>query len=259
PCKIPTRSSSSRWKSANAGRRVCRHATGRGCKPSPTTPSAARCSAPTRSASRSRRRVTPVPTDGCCGTRATFTRPMRSSQKRLSGGVVPPHASRGEVSAQRTEGSWAASMTLMTPPALRATSPAKLGRKGASATLRLLLIGLLCQAAVACATPPAPAAAAPPTAVSSGQTAEAISNIMNEEIAAGHLVGGVVVLGIDGRIVLRRAYGQRSVMPDVKPATLDTIYDAASLTKVMATAIAIMQLSEHGQINLDQPVAAYWP
>jgi len=118
-------------------------------------------------------------------------------------------------------------------------------RKGRSAlgvrpAFRLLLIGLLCQAAVACATPPAPAAAAPPTAASSGQTAEAISNIMNEEIAAGHLVGGVVVLGIGDRIVLRRAYGQRSVMPDVRPATLDTIYDAASLTKVMATAVAIM-------------------
>jgi uncharacterized protein YbbC (DUF1343 family) len=139
------------------------------------------------------------------------------------------------------------------------SSQKRLSAPGIRPTLRVLLIGLLCQAAVACATPPAPAAAAPPQTASSGQTAEAISNIMNEEIAAGHLVGGVVVLGIGDRIVLRRAYGQRSVMPDVKPATLDTIYDAASLTKVMTTAIAIMQLSERGQINLDQPVAAYWP
>jgi uncharacterized protein YbbC (DUF1343 family) len=95
--------------------------------------------------------------------------------------------------------------------------------------------------------------------VSSGQTAQAISAIVNEEIAAGHLVGGVVVLGINDRIVLRQAYGQRSVTPDVQPATLDTIYDAASLTKVMATSIAIMQLVEQGKIDLDQPVATYWP
>ena len=95
--------------------------------------------------------------------------------------------------------------------------------------------------------------------MSSGQTAQAISAIVNEEIAAGHLVGGVVVLGINDRIVLRQAYGQRSVTPDVKPATLDTIYDAASLTKVMATAVAIMQLVEQGKIDLDQPVATYWP
>ena len=128
--------------------------------------------------------------------------------------------------------------------------------------LRLLLVGLICQAAVACATASSPASAAPPagaSAVSSGQTAQAISAIVNEEIAAGHLVGGVVVLGIGDRIVLRQAYGQRSVTPDVKPATLDTIYDAASLTKVMATSVAIQQLVERGQIDLDRPAATYWP
>jgi uncharacterized protein YbbC (DUF1343 family) len=128
--------------------------------------------------------------------------------------------------------------------------------------LRLLVVGLICQAAVACATATTPASAAPPAgsaAVLSSQAAQAISAIVNEEIAAGHLVGGVVVLGINDRIVLRQAYGQRSVMPDVKPATLDTIYDAASLTKVMATAVAIAQLVEQGKINLDQPAATYWP
>ena len=128
--------------------------------------------------------------------------------------------------------------------------------------LRLLLVGLICQAVVACATASTPASAAPPagaSAVSSGQAAQAISAIVNEEIAAGHLVGGVVVLGIGDRIVLRQAYGQRSVTPDVKPATLDTIYDAASLTKVMATSVAIKQLVERGQIDLDRPAATYWP
>jgi len=128
--------------------------------------------------------------------------------------------------------------------------------------LRLLVVGLICQAAVACATATTPASAAPPagsTAVSSGQAAQAISAIVNEEIAAGHLVGGVVVLGINDRIVLHQACGERSVTPDVKPATLDTIYDAASLTKVMATAVAIAQLVEQGKIDLDQTAATYWP
>ena len=67
------------------------------------------------------------------------------------------------------------------------------------------------------------------------------------------------MLGIGDRIVLRQAYGQRSVTPDVKPATMDTIYDAASLTKVMATTVAIQQLVEAGKINLDQSAATYWP
>jgi uncharacterized protein YbbC (DUF1343 family) len=137
------------------------------------------------------------------------------------------------------------------------SSPAPAPRRRAEA-LRLFLAGLICQAAVACATAPTPASAAPPT-VSSNQAAEAIGTIVQDEIAAGRVPGAVVVLGIGDKIVLRQAYGQRSVMPAVKPATVDTIYDAASLTKVMATSVAIMQLAERGQIDLDRPAAAYWP
>jgi uncharacterized protein YbbC (DUF1343 family) len=123
--------------------------------------------------------------------------------------------------------------------------------------LRLLLVGLICQAAVACATATTPASAAPPAAPA--QTAEAVGAIVRDEIAAGHVPGAVVVLGINDKVVLRQAYGERSVMPTVKPTTVDTIYDAASLTKVMATSVAIMQLAERGQIDLDRPAAAYWP
>lgn len=124
--------------------------------------------------------------------------------------------------------------------------------------LRLLLVGLVCQAVVACATVATPAAAAPPAATPS-QAAEAIGAIVQDEIAAGRVPGAVVVLGIGGKVVLRQAYGRRSVMPAVRPATVDTIYDAASLTKVMATSVAIMQLVERGQVDLDRPAAAYWP
>lgn len=134
------------------------------------------------------------------------------------------------------------------------SSPAPAPRRRAEA-LRLFLAGLICQTAVACATAPTPAAAAPPPS----QAAEAIGAIVRDEIAAGRVPGAVVVLGIRDRIVLRQAYGQRSMMPTVKPATVDTIYDAASLTKVMATSVAIMQLAERGKIDLDRPAATYWP
>jgi uncharacterized protein YbbC (DUF1343 family) len=124
----------------------------------------------------------------------------------------------------------------------------------------VLLLGMLCHTVVACASSTTPAAAAPPVAnPSSIGAAQAISNIVNEEIAAGHLPGAVVVLGINDKIVLRQAYGQRALMPALKPTTMDTIYDAASLTKVMVTAVAIEQLVERGQIDLDRPAAAYWP
>ena len=124
--------------------------------------------------------------------------------------------------------------------------------------LRLLAVGLICQLVLACATATTPASAAPP-ATSPTQAAEAIGAIVRDEIANGKVPGAVVVLGIGDRIVVRQAYGNRSVMPSVQPATLDTIYDAASLTKVMATSVAIMQLVERGQIELDRPAAAYWP
>ncbi len=124
-----------------------------------------------------------------------------------------------------------------------------------ASALRLLLAGLLCQALISCAAPATPVAAAP----SSSAGPEEISNIVREEIAAGHLPGAVVVVGVRDKIVLRQAYGDRSVLPDRQPATLDTIYDAASLTKVMATAVAIQQLVERGKIDIDRPAAAYWP
>ena len=125
--------------------------------------------------------------------------------------------------------------------------------------LRLFLVALICQVAVACATATTPASAAPPGATSPSQAADAIGAIVRDEIAAGHVPGAVVVLGIGDRIVVRQAYGNRSVMPSVQPTTIDTIYDAASLTKVMATSVAIMQLVERGRIDLDRPAGAYWP
>jgi uncharacterized protein YbbC (DUF1343 family) len=132
-------------------------------------------------------------------------------------------------------------------------------RRSAEA-LRLILIGLVCQAVVACAATATPAAAAPPSAkMTPAEGKAAIGAIMREEIAAGNLPGGVIVVGVGDKVVLREAYGERAVLPNRSPATVDTIYDAASLTKVMATAVAIQQLVERGLIDLDKPAAAYWP
>ena len=132
-------------------------------------------------------------------------------------------------------------------------------RRSAEA-LRLILVGLVCQAVVSCAAAVTPAAAAPPSArMTPAEGAAAIGAIVREEIAAGHLPGAVVVVGVADKVVLRQAYGDRAVLPGRSPATVDTIYDAASLTKVMATAVAIQQLVERGLIDLDKPAAAYWP
>ena len=61
----------------------------------------------------------------------------------------------------------------------------------------------------------------------------------------------------DARYV--RAYGRRAVLPSPETMTEDTIFDAASLTKVLATAPSILLLIEQGKIRLDAPVRDYLP
>ena len=78
-------------------------------------------------------------------------------------------------------------------------------------------------------------------------------------IRNGQCPGAVVLVGHEGKIVYKRAFGNRALVPEIEPMTDDTIFDVASLTKVVATSTAIMQLVEQGRIRLQDPVAKYWP
>ncbi len=82
-----------------------------------------------------------------------------------------------------------------------------------------------------------------------------LDEIVRSEIAAGRVPGAVVEVGEGGKIVYRRAFGFRELKPARVPMTPDTIFDLASLTKPVATAVAIMQIAEQGRIDLDSPVA----
>ena len=86
----------------------------------------------------------------------------------------------------------------------------------------------------------------------------AIDGAVTRAIAEKKLPGGVLWLEHAG-ISYRKAYGNRSVSPKFEQATQDTIFDAASLTKVVATTTVIMQLVERGAVDLDAPVARYVP
>ncbi len=86
----------------------------------------------------------------------------------------------------------------------------------------------------------------------------AIDSAVAAAIAAKQLPGGVLWLERDGQ-PQRKAYGHRTLTPALAPTTEDTIYDLASLTKVIATTTALMQLVERGQLELDAPVARYLP
>ncbi|HBR57463.1 MAG TPA: hypothetical protein DEA22_08325, partial [Blastocatellia bacterium] len=89
-------------------------------------------------------------------------------------------------------------------------------------------------------------AAAPASVGMNTAKLEQIEQLVNADIADKKLPGAVVIVGHKGRIVYRKAFGNRSLTPKVEPMTVDTIFDVASLTKPIATATSIMILVERG-------------
>ena len=86
-----------------------------------------------------------------------------------------------------------------------------------------------------------------------------ITALVTQAIAAKKLPGAVVLIGHDGSTVFERAYGNRALEPTVEPMTEDTIFDMASLSKCLSTAVAVMQLYEQHKLAFDDPVAKYLP
>ncbi len=86
-----------------------------------------------------------------------------------------------------------------------------------------------------------------------------ISRIIKKTIRSGKIPGAVVLIGKQDRVLYRRAFGYRAIKPKKLSMTIDTIFDLASLTKVVATTTALMQLVEEGKLCLEDPVARYWP
>ena len=95
-------------------------------------------------------------------------------------------------------------------------------------------------------------------AVSSTRLAQ-MDAVIDDEISKHRLPGAVVLVGRKGRVVWRKAYGNRALEPAREMMTTDTIFDLASLTKVVATATSIMILVERGKLRLSDPVSLYIP
>jgi uncharacterized protein YbbC (DUF1343 family)/CubicO group peptidase (beta-lactamase class C family) len=103
-----------------------------------------------------------------------------------------------------------------------------------------------------------PSAAPASVGMSASQLAH-IDEAVQADIAKHQLPGAVVLVGRQGKIVWRKAYGNRALEPQTEPMTADTIFDMASLTKVVATATSMMILVERGQVRLGDPVSRYIP
>jgi uncharacterized protein YbbC (DUF1343 family)/CubicO group peptidase (beta-lactamase class C family) len=101
-------------------------------------------------------------------------------------------------------------------------------------------------------------AAAKTDAVFYPEKLRAIDAAIDKSIDEGKLPGGVLWLERHGT-AYHRAYGNRALVPEKEAMTENTIFDAASLTKVTATTPSIWLLIERGKVNLDDPVSRTIP
>jgi uncharacterized protein YbbC (DUF1343 family)/CubicO group peptidase (beta-lactamase class C family) len=117
--------------------------------------------------------------------------------------------------------------------------------RGAARTASWLLALVLVLAAAA----PAPAAEAPDFG--------AVDEAARDAVASGEIPGAVVLVGRGDETLYHRAFGFRSLVPEAAPMRPDTIFDIASLTKPVGTALAVMSLVERGTLSLEAPVGRY--
>lgn len=86
-----------------------------------------------------------------------------------------------------------------------------------------------------------------------------IDSIVNDGIAKKAYPGCQVLAMKDGKLLFRKAYGHQTYDEDSPEVTMNTIYDLASVTKMMSTTLAMMKLVETGKVKLDDPLSRYLP
>jgi uncharacterized protein YbbC (DUF1343 family) len=99
-------------------------------------------------------------------------------------------------------------------------------------------------------------------AAASAQTFRGAADLdaaIDQAIREDKIPGAVLLVGHHGQVVYRKAYGSRALVPAREAMTVDTIFDIASLTKIVATTSGLMKLYEQGRFRLDDPVTTYLP
>ena len=86
-----------------------------------------------------------------------------------------------------------------------------------------------------------------------------VDQVIAEGVAGRAFPGGVIAVGRDGALVHLAAFGKQSYDADATAVDERTIYDLASLTKVIVTTTMAMILVDEGKLDLDKPVSAFLP
>ena len=102
-------------------------------------------------------------------------------------------------------------------------------------------------------------AVAAPLSLPPASTTASIDSLLERAMTRGLIAGGVVQIGNRKGVLFQKAYGRVSPVPDARPMTTDTIFDLASLTKVVATTPSVLKLAEEGKVSLVDPVRKWFP
>jgi serine-type D-Ala-D-Ala carboxypeptidase len=86
-----------------------------------------------------------------------------------------------------------------------------------------------------------------------------VESAFQDAVAQGVFPGAVVLVSKDEEVVYQEAFGFRSLIPEKTPLEATTIFDLASLTKPLATTIAVMMLVRETKIRLDDHVTRFIP
>lgn len=86
-----------------------------------------------------------------------------------------------------------------------------------------------------------------------------VLTFLQNEIDLKHIPGAVIHVSHQGKVLLQEAIGNKIVYPEPAKMDLDTVFDLASLTKVVSTLPAILKLIDYGEIRLDDKVSLFLP
>ncbi|MHB1686788.1 MAG: serine hydrolase domain-containing protein [Ignavibacteriaceae bacterium] len=101
--------------------------------------------------------------------------------------------------------------------------------------------------------------ASPEEAGFSSERLARLDSILNYWVADSAFPGAELLVAKDGKVVYDKAFGTYNYSPYSKHVDLNTIYDLASLTKVIATTPAAMKLYGEGKLDINAPVVKYLP
>ena len=86
-----------------------------------------------------------------------------------------------------------------------------------------------------------------------------VEQAFNEAVEERVIPGATLVVRRGAEVAFEGAFGFRSIEPSRSPAKIETVYDLSSLTKALATTVAVMMLARDGKFRLDDRVTRFFP